>query len=309
MLGFETSDDAAVIRMSDDTAAVLTVDFFTPVVDDPYEFGAIAAANALSDVFAMGATPLCALNILAFPCSLGTDVVAEVVRGGSDAVAKAGAFVVGGHSIDDKEPKYGLAVFGTVHPDKVLRNEGARPGDALYYTKRIGTGIMTSALRAGLIDDAGMRPAVQAMMELNLDGAKAMEGLAVHAATDVTGFGLAGHLHEMLDASGVAAVLDWSAIPLFDGVLDFSRDYVRPGKTASIIEWASAFVRKGALGAEAFDERMGVLCDPQTSGGLLVSIDPTDAAAFEAAFRARTGRDPVRIGEACDGPKGTIMMR
>ena len=160
LLGFDTSDDAAVYRLNDDTAAVLTLDFFTPVVDDPYEFGAIAAANALSDVFAMGAKPLTALNILAVPCSLGTDVVADVLRGGADKVREAGAFVVGGHSIEDDEPKYGLSVFGTVHPDCIVRNGGAQPGDALFYTKVLGSGIMNSAFRAGFEDDEGMRPVI-----------------------------------------------------------------------------------------------------------------------------------------------------
>ena len=209
LLGFDTSDDAAVYRLNDDTAAVLTLDFFTPVVDDPYEFGAIAAANALSDVFAMGAKPLTALNILAFPCSLGTDVVADVLRGGADKVREAGAFVVGGHSIEDDEPKYGLSVFGTVHPDCIVRNGGAQPGDALFYTKVLGSGIMNSAFRAGFEDDEGMRPVIASMMELNKAGSEAMAAAHVHAATDVTGFGLAGHLHEMLDASDASAELVW----------------------------------------------------------------------------------------------------
>ena len=217
LLGFDTSDDAAVYRLNDDTAAVLTLDFFTPVVDDPYEFGAIAAANALSDVFAMGAKPLTALNILAFPCSLGTDVVADVLRGGADKVREAGAFVVGGHSIEDDEPKYGLSVFGTVHPDRIVRNGGAQPGDALFYTKVLGSGIMNSAFRAGFEDDEGMRPVIESMMELNRAGAEAMAAVHAHAATDVTGFGLAGHLHEMLEASDASAELVWDDLPLFKG--------------------------------------------------------------------------------------------
>lgn len=308
MQGFQTSDDAAVWAINDEVAAVLTLDFFTPVVDDPYEFGAIAAANALSDIFAMGATPVAALNILAFPCSLGPEVVAEVIRGGSEKVAEAGAFVVGGHSIDDKEPKYGLSVMGTIHPDKVLKNEGAKPGDILYTTKRIGTGMYTSAFRSGLIDDEGMRPAIESMMELNKNGAEAMRGLRVHAATDITGFGLAGHLHEMLEPSGVSAVIDFDALPVFDGIYQYSRDYVRPGKTASIIEWSSDFVKRGTLDEDAWNMRMGVLCDPQTSGGLLISIHPEDAAAFEAAFEQKCGRAPWKIGVVEDGPAGVIMM-
>lgn len=308
MLGFDTSDDAAVYKLSDDTAAVLTLDFFTPVVDDPYEFGAIAAANALSDVFAMGAKPLCALNILAFPCNLGKDVVADVLRGGADKVAEAGAFVVGGHSIEDDEPKYGLAVFGTVHPDRLVRNGGAQPGDALFYTKTIGTGIVNAAFRAGLLDDVGMRPAIESMMELNRAGAEAMAQVEVHAATDVTGFGLAGHLHEMLEASGCAATLDWEALPLFDGVLEWSRDFCRPGKSFGLIDWATAFVAQGDLDDEEFDARMGVLCDPQTSGGLLVAVAPKDADTFARAFQNATGRTPALIGHATEGPTDTITV-
>ena len=187
-------------RLSDDSAAVLTVDFFTPIVDDPYEFGRIAAANALSDVFAMGATPHVALNLLALDCALGAGVAGDILRGGADAVREAGAFVAGGHTIDDAEPKYGLTVFGTVHPDRIVRNAGALPGDALYLTKPLGTGIMVAARACDLVDDAGLRPAVESMMELNAAGAAALAESGVHAATDVTGFGLAGHLHELLEA-------------------------------------------------------------------------------------------------------------
>ena len=309
LLGFDTSDDAAVYRVDDRTAAVLTLDFFTPVVDDPYEFGAVAAANALSDVFAMGARPLVALNILAFPSSLVKDVAAEVLRGGADKVRETGAIVAGGHSIDDDEPKYGLAVFGTAHPDRIVRNAGAQPGDALFYTKRLGTGIMNAALRAGLADEAALRPTIESMMELNRAGAEAMLEAGAHAATDVTGFGLAGHLHEMLAASGAAAVLDWDALPLFDEALDLSRDFCRPGKTFDLIEWASAFVGQEGLDDEELDARMGVLCDPQTSGGLLVAV-PSDAeGAFAEGFRKRAGRAPSKVGRVVKGAPGTIEVR
>lgn len=296
-------------RLDDETAAVLTLDFFTPVVDDPYEFGAIAAANALSDVFAMGAKPLTALNILAFPCSLGTDVVGAVLRGGADKVAEAGAFVVGGHSIEDDEPKYGLSVFGTVHPDRIVRNGGALPGDALFYTKAIGSGLMNSAFRAGFEDDEGMRPVIDSMMELNKAGAEAMASVHVHAATDVTGFGLAGHLHEMLDASGASAELVWDDLPLFEGAYRYSCDFCRPAKTFGIVDWARAFVEQGALDDEEYENRMGVLCDPQTSGGLLVAVAPEEAAAFAAAFEKAAGRKPARIGSVREGTSGTIAMR
>lgn len=309
LLGFETSDDAAVYRLDDGTAAVLTLDFFTPVVDDPYEFGCIAAANALSDVFAMGAKPLVALNILAFPQSLGTGVVAEVLRGGSDKVREAGAFVVGGHTIDDDEPKYGLSVFGTVHPDAIVRNAGAQPGDALFYTKRLGTGIMNSAFRAGLETDESMRPAIESMMELNAIGSAAMLEAGVHAATDVTGFGLAGHLHEMLEASGVGARLHWDALPLFDRVWEYSCAYCRPGRSFQLVSWGRSFVKQGTMDDATYDNRMGVLCDPQTSGGLLVAIPPERADAFAVSFERRSGRPPALIGEVVDAPAGLIFVR
>lgn len=308
MLGFDTADDAAVYQVDEDNAAVLTLDFFTPVVDDPYEFGAVAAANALSDVFAMGGRPVACLNILAFPSCFGTDVVGDVLRGGADKVREAGAFVVGGHSIEDDEPKYGLSVFGLVHPKRMIRNGGALPGDVLYYTKTLGTGIMNAALRANLKSEDELRPVIDGMMELNSAGAEAMLACGVRAATDVTGFGLAGHLHEMLDASGCAARLDWKALPLFDDVYELSCDYCRPGKTFGIIDWAEDFVEQGGLDDFEFDNRMGVLCDPQTSGGLLVAIPPEQAQKFEAEFQKRANRPPARIGEFTIGKPGHIYM-
>ena len=242
LLGFETSDDAAVYRLGDDAAAVLTVDFFTPIVDDPYEFGRIAAANALSDVFAMGAKPLVALNLLALDEELGTAVAAAILQGGADAVREAGALVGGGHTIDDAEPEYGLAVFGMAHPDGIVRNSGARAGDALYLTKPLGTGIMVSAHACGLVDDDGLRPAVASMMELNDRAGAALLEAGAHAATDVTGFGLAGHLHEMLAASGQAAVLDFGALPLFEGAFALAQAYCRPSRAFSLIEQAEGYV-------------------------------------------------------------------
>jgi selenide, water dikinase len=308
MLGFDTADDAAVYKIDDDNAAVLTLDFFTPVVDDPYEYGAIAAANALSDVFAMGARPVTALNILAFPSCMGKEVVSEVLRGGADKVREAGAFVVGGHSIEDDEPKYGLSVFGLVNPKKLIRNGGALPGDALYYTKTLGTGIMNAALRAKLKSDADLRPIIDSMMELNKAASEAGIAAGMRACTDVTGFGLVGHLHEMVDASACAARIRWDAIPLFDGVYELSCDYCRPGKTFGIIDWASEFVEQGDLDDYEYDNRMGVLCDPQSSGGLLVAVPPENTEIFEAEFERHCGRKAARIGEFIDGKPGTIQV-
>lgn len=308
LVGFETSDDAAVWRLSDDAAAVLTVDFFTPVVDDPYEFGRIAAANALSDVFAMGATPLVALNLLALDSALGADVAARILRGGADAVAQAGAIVAGGHTIDDEEPKYGLAVFGMVDPAKLMRNDQARPDDMLYLTKPLGTGIVSAALKIGALDEEQAQDAVASMMELNKAAAEAMRAANAHACTDVTGFGLAGHLHEMLKASGVSAKLDFSAIPLFDGVWDLSCAYCRPNRCFSIMDEAESYVEQGGLEDDEFDNRMGVICDPQTSGGLLVALSKEDAPLFEREFEQRTSRKPSCIGRVFDGTPGRISF-
>lgn len=256
----------------------------------------------------MGAKPLTALNILAFPVALGTEVVGEVLRGGADKVREAGAFVVGGHTIDDDEPKYGLSVFGTVRPDRIIRNAGAQAGDALVYTKRIGTGILGSAFRAGFETDESMRPAIEGMMELNKAAAEAFAGLDVHACTDVTGFGMAGHLHEMLEASGLAASLEWDALPLYDGVMEYSRDYCRPGRSFAIVEWARGFVRRGTLAEDEFDARMGVLCDPQTSGGLLVALPEGQVGTYLSRFERLAGHAAARIGSVVDGPAGMVFL-
>lgn len=308
LLGFETSDDAAVLKLSDELAAVLTIDFLTPLVDDPRDFGRIAAANALSDVFAMGATPVCALNVLALDCALGNDVAREVLAGGAEAVAQAGALIVGGHSVDDPEPKYGLCVFGTVHPDRIVRNGGARAGDVLYLTKPLGVGLLSAAYKIGEIDLEAFQPAINSMKELNRAGALAMIEAGAHAATDVTGFGLAGHLHEMLEASGVGAVIDWEALPLFGGAWDLSCAYCRPNRTFSIMDFAAPFVRQGTLDEDEFDNRMAVVCDPQTSGGLLVAISPDHAETFEKAFLQESGRPAARIGRIVEDESCSIAF-
>ncbi len=310
LVGFETNDDAAIYLLNNDTAAVLTVDFLTPLVDDPYDFGRLAAANALSDVFAMGAVPHVALNVLALDCALGSDIAQEILRGGTDAVREAGAVLAGGHSIDDSEPKYGLVAFGTVHPDHIIRNNGAQPGDALYLTKPLGTGLLSAAYKIGSISAHDFQPAIASMQELNASGARAMAACRphIHAATDVTGFGLIGHLHEMLFASNCAAVLDWAALPLFAGAWELSCAYCRPNRTFSIMDFAEPFVERGQLDNDEFDNRMAVICDPQTSGGLLVALTPTAAQTFEQVFRKESGRDAVRIGTVEAGQAGTLRF-
>ena len=305
MLGFETNDDAAVYRMSDDVAVLLTVDFFTPIVDDPYDFGRIAAANSLSDIYAMGGRPLTAMNLLAFPCSLGPDLVGEVVRGGAEKVAEAGAVTVGGHTIDDKEPKFGLSVMGTVHPDKVIRNVGARPGDAIFLTKPIGTGIIATAIKQGLETEESARDVIESMAALNRGAAEAMIEVGVHAATDVTGFGLLGHLHEIAEASGVAARLETRQVPLFERALDYATDGVIPGRTHDLVAWAGEFTDYGSEAPT--DGWLRVLCDPQTSGGLLIAVSAELAPALSAALAER-GVLAARVGEFVSGVPGRIEV-
>lgn len=306
LLGFETNDDAAVYRLSESLAGVLTVDFLTPLVDDPYDFGRIAAANALSDVFAMGARPLVALNLLALESCLPEWVARDILRGGLEKVAEAGAVVMGGHSIEDHEPKYGLAVFGTVDPEKIVRNFGAAPGDVLYLTKPLGTGIMSAARSAELITEEEFRPAVESMAALNKNAAEAMLPCGVSAATDVTGFAFAGHLHEMLEASGLAARVAWEALPTFEGVLDHSRAYCRPARTFSIEEFCEPFLRWSSQ--EDLDARRAVLCDPQTSGGMLAAIPQERASEFEARFAASEGSGPWKVGVVVEGEPGAIEV-
>jgi selenide,water dikinase len=305
MVGFETSDDAAVYLLDEDTAVLLTVDFFTPIVDDPYDFGRITAANALSDIYAMGGRPLTAMNLLAFPCALGPDVIAEVLRGGADVVREAGAVVVGGHTIEDKEPKFGLSVMGVARPGDVVRNVGARPGDALMLTKPLGTGIIGTALKRGVETEDRVRDVVESMAALNRAAGESMVEVGVSAGTDVTGFGLLGHLHEMLEGSGCAADVLVSAVPVFDRVLEHSANGVRPGRTADVITYASAFATWSADADESV--WMGVLCDPQTSGGMLVSLPDERVAEFERAMTDRGG-SATRIGSVREGPPGSIVM-
>lgn len=301
LVGSESSDDAAVYRLSDRLACVLTTDFFTPIVDDPYDFGRIAAANALSDVFAMGGTPLVCLNLMAFPRLLGLEVAGAVLRGGAEVVAQAGAVVAGGHTIEDNEPKYGLCVMGVVDPQAMLRNGGARPGDVLFLTKPIGTGLMTTGLKRGVVDEEGIAPTVELMATLNAAAGRVARAFAergeVHAATDVTGFGLVGHAHEMCEASGCGLELDLSAVPLIEGASELAAQGVCPGKTRDVRAWAEGFasVKPGAAGMEV-DQAWSIVCDPQTSGGLLLAVDPSAADAFAGELAAVGCPAAARVG-------------
>lgn len=310
LIGLNPADDAAVVRLLPELALVFTTDFFTPLVDDPRTFGRIAAANALSDIYAMGGRPLVALNIMAFPTKLlGLEVMAEVLAGGADIARAAGISIAGGHSVEDQEPKYGLAVIGTVHPDRVWRKGGAKAGDALVLTKALGTGVLATALKRGKITEDGMamQAAIASMVTLNAAAAKTIIdlGVEVHAATDVTGYGLVGHLGEMMRASeGVSARLSAAALPVLSGALELAADGVLAGGTKANRSFAGEWFRVDA----GVDEALAwIACDAQTSGGLLVACPPADAAALVEALRA-TGSPAAVIGEVVDQPGAAITL-
>jgi selenide, water dikinase len=276
LVGSDTADDAAVYRLSDSLAVVSTADFFTPIVDDPYDFGRIAATNALSDVYAMGGTPVTALNLVAFPLAdLGGELLRTILRGGADACAAAGVAVVGGHSIDDAEPKYGLAVTGIVDPAALIRNSTASPGHSLFLTKPIGGGLATTALKRGLADERLIQETVEVMTTLNRDAASAAVDAGASAMTDVTGFGLLGHAHELALASGVALEIDAAAVPAIPGSVELLSLDEPPiaGGTRRNREWVEEFVDWGADVPEA---SRWLLCDAMTSGGLLVAASLND---------------------------------
>jgi selenide,water dikinase len=262
-----TSDDAAVIKLTDQLAIVQTADFFTPIVNDPYLFGQIAATNALSDIYAMGGTPVSAINLVAFPLEeLGDRILSDILRGGSDAVTRAGASIVGGHSIDDPEPKYGLAVTGTVHPDEVLTNAGGRPGNTLVLTKPLGVGLVSTATKRGYV--AAMDDAIEVMTTLNDRAADAARAAGATAVTDVTGFGLLGHLHELTLASGCAAEIAADQVPAIDGVLELT-DAAIAGGTRRNREHAATFT---TFADDVREARRWLVCDAMTSGGLLAAV-------------------------------------
>jgi len=303
-----TRDDAAVYQLTPDRAIVATVDFFTPIVDDAYDFGRIAAANAFSDVYAMGGTPLLALNLVGWPRDkLPYELLGDVLRGGADIAREAGAFVLGGHSVDDPEPKYGMVAIGEVHPHRVVTLARARAGDALVLTKPIGTGVLTTALKRDLATAAEISAAVTSMATLNAGAARAMRatGGGVHAATDVTGFGLLGHLHNMLAASGLAAELDAAVIPLFPTAVALAERGAIPGGSKRNRDTLAPDVKFGVEVPEAIRV---LLFDAQTSGGLLIAVDPDRAGALVAALEREGTPAAARIGRLTRGVAGAMTV-
>lgn len=291
LVGFDKSDDASVYKVSDDLALVQTVDFFPPIADDPYTFGQIAATNALSDVYAMGGEPKLCLNIMAVPKDMPKEAVHELLRGGYDKVYEAGALITGGHSILDDEPKYGLSVTGFVHPDRILTNSGAKEGDVLLFTKPLGIGILTTAAKVDLCSEEGKKLAVRMMTTLNRSARDVMVKYRTHACTDVTGFALLGHLYEMVQGSDTEAEIDVDAIDLIPEALSLARDGILPEGMYRNRTFAQGAVDVGSVELAKQD----MLFDPQTSGGLLIAVDPADA---DACFAELQGAVPSaqRIG-------------
>jgi len=284
LVGFRTNDDAGVYKISDELALVQTVDFFTPIVDDPYEFGRIAATNALSDIYAMGGTPITALNIAAYPLELlGPEPLGRILAGGAEVARAAGVAILGGHTVKDDEPKYGMAVTGTIHPGRIVTNAGARPGDALLLTKPLGTGILGSALKKDAIDAAQMAECVRWMTTLNAGAAQAMLAANAHAATDVTGFGLLGHGYEMARASGVRLRIAAAQVPVYALARAMVERGIVPGGTRDNAHEHAAFAR--FAGAVPADIR-AVFSDAQTSGGLLIAVGQDDLELLCARLRA-----------------------
>ena len=299
LVGFDTADDAGVYKLTPELALVQTVDFFTPIVDDPYTFGAIAAANSLSDVYAMGGKPISALSLVAYPAQGDLDALEQILKGGADKIHESGCVILGGHSIADDEIKFGYSVTGTVHPDRIKANSGACAGDVLLFTKRLGTGVVTTALKRDIAKDSDVQAAVDSMLTLNRKACEAMLEFDVHGCTDVTGFGMIGHAREMALGSGVTIELDTALIKFLPGALEYARQGALPGGLKNNREFASCSVE---IAREIPPEIENLLYDPQTSGGLLISLPEADAAKLERKFP-----DACRVGRVVG--KGSKPIR
>ena len=305
LVGSSTADDAAVYKLDDERALVLTTDFFTPIVDDPYDFGAIAATNALSDVYAMGGKPITALNIVGFPETLDAEILAEILRGGAEKAREAGIDIVGGHTIKTDEPIYGLAVTGMVHPKRIASNAGGRAGDVLVLTKPLGLGIVTTAAKQDRDSKGAIAEAIRLMSTLNRGAAEAMATIDVHACTDITGFGLLGHLRNIARASGCVANVRLASVPVIEAAWGYVREEIAPGGTHAnwrflndSVEYASGVDKPSQL----------VLCDAQTSGGLLIAVAPEDADKLLAELGARETPCAAIIGNLEAGPAGRLRV-
>ncbi len=300
LVGTETGDDAGVYRIGDDKALVLTVDFFPPIVDDPFSYGAIAVANSLSDVYAMGGRPILGLNIVGFPVDQPKEILGDILKGGYTKAQEAGCLIVGGHTVDDAEPKYGLAVVGLVEPGSQITNAGAKPGDALVLTKPIGTGIITTAGKQGVADEQTVSRAVAVMSALNRAASETMVKVGVNACTDVTGFGLIGHLDSMMRGSGATAVLEASAVPVILGTRELLEQGIAPGGTHRNLDSMEGKIRWDDATSDA--EKL-LLCDAQTSGGLLISLPAAKSDQLLQELNAAGVNDTAVIGRVI--AKGT----
>lgn len=298
LVGLDTSDDAGVYKLTDDIALIQTVDYFTPVVDDPYMFGQIAAANALSDVYAMGGKPKTVLNIVGFPIKkLGPDILAQILKGAADKTKEAEALIVGGHSIDDQEPKFGLSVTGLIHPDKILKNVGAKPGDALVLTKPIGVGIMTTGVKRNAVTPAQLQKVTETMASLNKIAAECLEGFHPNAGTDVTGFGLLGHASEIARGSEVSLTIHYDKVPLLDGTTELAKLGIIPGGTKSNYSWLEDAV---IYSNDLTEEERLILCDAVTSGGLLVSMPKEEAEQYVQKLHENGIIEGAIVGEVTE---------
>jgi selenium donor protein len=307
LVGLNTADDAAVYKLQDDTAIVQTVDFFTPIVDDPYHFGVIAAANAFSDIYAMGGRPVFALNIVGFPSNrLPMEILREILKGAQDKAKEAGVSIIGGHTVDDNEPKFGLAVTGLIHPEKILTNANAKPGDVLILTKPLGLGIIATAIKRGMVDKQTIEEAIGIMSTLNRKAADIMSEFKVNACTDITGFGLLGHLKEMVKASGVDAEVYAEKVPVIERAKDFITANVIPGGTLNNLDYVSACVEWPQEISRAIKI---ILCDAQTSGGLLISIPSNAGAKLEQALRVNNIAAASIVGQITCVGDGKIVVR
>jgi len=306
LIGANISDDVGVYLLNETTALVLTTDFFTPIVDDPYAFGAIAVANSLSDLYAKGVDPLVALNLVGFPSKkLPLRILTEILRGGADKAREAGVRIIGGHTVDDMEPKYGLAVVGVAHPSAIIPNSTARPGDRIVLTKPLGLGIITTGIKRQAVSRETEEKVIRLMATLNGPAARAMKAVGVHAATDVTGYGLLGHLRNVLEASQVSARVWLSHVPVLAETWELARQDIVPGGTRNNHAFLNAFVTwHEAIGRDA----QLILCDAQTSGGLLIMVERERTDALVRALEEAQTPAAAVIGEITDGPPGTISV-